>query len=108
MWRTRLSGAVQQICTYRQGFEKAPRCFALPLSYSSRVGRLNKMTELVMPEKNLIRWWNGKAATFVEDSRDGTVVVTVEDDRCEMSKDEWDHLPSHEGKPPENFNKPAS
>ena len=62
-----------------------------------------------MPEKNLIRSWNGKAATFVEDARDGTVlVVTVEDDRCEMSKDEWEQLPSHgpQGKPPENFNKP--
>jgi hypothetical protein len=79
----------------------------LHLSFASRVVWRNEAKELAMSEKSLIKSWNGKAATFVEDARDGTVVVTVEDDRCEMSKDEWEQLPTHEGKPPENFNKPA-
>ena len=60
-----------------------------------------------MSEKSLIGTWNEKAASFVEETRDGTVVVTVGDERCEMSKAEWEQLSSYQDGLPGNFDKPA-
>ena len=61
-----------------------------------------------MPQKSLIRTLNNEAATFVEEAPDGAVVVTVENNRRELSKEEWEQLPAYQGNAPENFNKPTT
>ncbi len=58
-----------------------------------------------MSDTALIRNHHGKAASFVE-QKDEIVVVTVDGDRIEVSKSEWNSLPAWDGEVPNDFDKP--